>query len=213
MDKSLISAPIPTIRRLPKYIHMLKRLKIENVLYVSATTIAHELKIEPILVRKDLSITGIIGKPKVGFEVEELIASITQFLNWNNTEDAFIIGVGALGEAILGYSGFKDYGLNIIAGFDIDKKKIGKKIFGVEILPLDSLEDLIKRMHINIGVLTVPASESQEICDSMVSSGIKAIWNFSPIALQVPDEVILENVHLSQSLAVLTHKLAKKLKG
>ena len=187
MEKQIVSAPVPTLRRLPKYIHLLKRMKAENIEYVSATTIAEELGLEAIQVRKDLSLTGIVGKPKLGFELEELINSIREFLNWNNVTDAFLVGVGALGEAIIGYENFKSYGLNIIAAFDVDPKKIGKEISGDEVFSIDKLYDLIQRMKINIGI----------------------IRNFGSIDLKVPEQVILENVHLSQSLAVLTHKLAK----
>lgn len=119
-DQQITSASLPTLRRLPRYIHVLKKLKKEDVKYVSATLIAKELGIESIQLRKDLSITGVVGKPKIGFNLDKLLTAIVNFLNWNNKEDAFLIGVGALGEAIIGYENFRNYGLNIVAAFDIN---------------------------------------------------------------------------------------------
>lgn len=210
-DKKNTSASLPTLRRLPRYIHVLKRLKLKNTEYVSATTIAEELEIESIQVRKDLSVTGIVGKPKIGFELDELIISIQEFLNWNKQEDAYLIGVGGLGKAIVSYENFKNYGLNIVAVFDNNKKKIGKKINGLEILPLDKLYDFGERKNVKIGVITTPASAAQEVCDKLIINGVKAIWNFSPVSLKAPKDIIIESVHLSQSLAVLTHKLSMKV--
>jgi redox-sensing transcriptional repressor len=210
-EKTIKSVPEPTLRRLPKYIHLLKKLKKENVKYVSSNTIADELGLDSIQVRKDLSLTGIVGKPKLGFDLDELTQSLLHTLNWDNIKDAFLVGLGRLGSAILGYQTFRAYGLNIIAAFDNDPEKIGKTINGVEVLPVEKLPDMIRRMHINIGVITVPADDAQEIVDKMAEGGILAIWNFAPVHLKAPKEIIIENAQLSQSLGVLTHKLAEKL--
>jgi redox-sensing transcriptional repressor len=212
-EKTLKSVPEPTLRRLPKYIQLCKKLKKENVKYISSNTIADELGVDSIQVRKDLSLTGIVGKPKLGFDLDELIQSLLHTLNWDNIKDAFLVGPGSLGSAILGYQTFRGYGLNIIATFDNDPEKIGKTLNGIEVLSVEKLPDMIKRMHINIGVITVPAEEAQNVTDAMVEGGILAIWNFAPVHLKVPKEVIIENAQLSQSLGVLTHKLAEKLKS
>lgn len=204
--------PEPTLRRLPKYIDLLNRLKKEEIKHVSSSIIAERLGLDSIQVRKDLSITGAIGKPKVGFELDELLTALNHTLNWDNLNDAFLIGVGSLGSAIIGYKNFTSYGLNIVAAFDNDPSKAGTIVNGIEILPIEKLADMIKRMHINIGVLTVPAEEAQHIADLMIEAGISAIWNFAPIHLNVPQEIIVENAQLTQSLGVLTHKLAEKLK-
>ncbi len=204
-----ISAPVPTLRRLPRYIHVLKRLKKGNIKFVSATTIAKELGIESIQVRKDLSVTGVTGKPKVGFELDKVIVSIKRFLHWDNRYNAFLIGFGALGEAILGYDDFKNCGLNIIAAFDVDKKKIGKNFNGVEIFSMNDIYSLAEKMEVSIAVITTPGNVAQQIANDLVKAGIKAIWNFSPVPLKVEENIIVESVHLSQSLAVLTHKLSK----
>jgi len=212
VEKHLGGIPEPTLRRLPKYIDLLKRLQSTNVKYVSSNYIADKLNLDSIQVRKDLAITGIIGKPKLGFDLDELIRSLNHTLNWDNLNDAFLVGIGSLGSAIIGYRAFSSYGLNIVAAFDNDPEKVGKTVNGIEILPVIKLGEMIKRMKINIGILTVPAEDAQTIADEMAEAGISAIWNFAPIHLKVSKDVIVENAQLTQSLGVLTHKLAEKLK-
>lgn len=211
-EKQLCGIPEPTLRRLPKYIDLLKRLQTTNVKYISSSYIAEKLSLDPIQVRKDLAITGIVGKPKLGFDLEELIRSLNHTLNWDNLQDAFIVGAGSLGSALIGYRAFSSYGLNIIAAFESDVEKIGKIVNGIEILPVSKLSEMIRRMKINIGILTVPAEEAQKLADEMAEAGISAIWNFAPIHLKVLKNVIIENAQLTQSLGVLTHKLAAKMK-
>ncbi len=203
------SVSLPTLRRLPKYLMLLQILEQQNVIYVSTTLIANELGIESIQVRKDLEVTGVIGKPKLGFIVSDLIQGIIRFLNWDNRRDAFLVGVGALGSAILGYKGFREYGLDIIAAFDNDPGKIGKIIHETEILDIAKLANLIERMKVRLAVLTVPAAFAPEISDTMISAGIKAIWNFAPCHIKARPGIVIENVSLSQSLGVLTHRLSK----
>jgi redox-sensing transcriptional repressor len=212
IEKNPGGIPEPTLRRLPKYIELLKRLKAGNAKYVSSNLVAEKLNLDPIQVRKDLAITGVVGKPKLGFDSDELIASLSHTLNWDNLNDAFLIGVGSLGSAILGYKSFSSYGLNIVAGFDSDNRKVGKVVDGIKVLSVSKLHDMIKRMHINIAILTVPAEDAQEVAEEVVAAGISAIWNFAPIHLKLPKEIIVENAQLTQSLGVLTHRLAEKLK-
>lgn len=210
MTTKYISASIPTLKRLPRYLQVLKALNQEENMYISATKIADELKVDSIQVRKDLQSTGIIGKPKLGFELKELIQSIESFLNWDNLTDAFLIGVGSLGQALLGYENFKKSGLNIIAGFDIDEKLVGKTIRGINIYNINKVEDLIKRMKINVAVIALPANNVNMIVEKIVEAGITAIWNFAPVHINTNEDVIIENVNLTQSLAVLTHKINER---
>jgi len=205
-------APEPTIRRLPDYYHYLKWMQSNGREVVSCTHIARDLDLDPTQVRKDLAVTGIRGKPKVGYLVNPLIESIETFLGWNNLTDAFLVGAGSLGTALLGYQGFKQYGLNIVAAFDKDKRKIGKKIHGKEVLPLDKLPGLAERMHILIGVISVPAEAAQEAADVMVEGGIRAIWNFAPVSLDLPEDMVVQNENLASSLAVLSRQLAEVVK-
>ena len=188
IDKNLWGIPEPTLRRLPKYIDLLKRLKNSNIKYISSKTIADKLNLDSIQVRKDLAITGTIGRPKMGFELDELITALIHTLNWDNLTDAFLVGAGSLGAALIGYKNFASCGLNIVAAFDNDNKKVGTHINGIEILPIDKLSDMIRRMHINIGILTVPEDDAQTIAEEMAEGGISAIWNFAPIHLRLPKE-------------------------
>jgi len=206
-------APLPSVRRLPAYLRFLQTLKAHGRDGVSCTHIAEELGLVSTQVRKDLAVTGIVGKPKVGYSVPELISAIEEFLGWNNTTDAFLGGAGSLGSALLGYGGFQEYGLNIVAAFDVDPAKIGLSIHGREVFPLEKLHDLALRMHVLIGILTVPATAAQDVATYMVLSGIRAIWNYTPVKLEVPESVVVEDVKLASSLAVLSSRLAEQLRN
>jgi redox-sensing transcriptional repressor len=208
-----VSVPEPTLRRLPKYYHYLRRIKDQGQEIISATQMAEDLGIHHTQVRKDLAATGSQGKPKVGHRVADLLLSIEAFLNWNNFSDAFLVGAGNMGAALLGYPGFEKAGIRIVAAFDADPAKVGKKIHGVPVLALARFEEMAQRMHIIIGVLTVPADRAQQIAELMVNSGLQAIWNFAPITLDVPAEVIVENVELYASLAVFSRKLSERRKA
>jgi len=164
-------------------------------------------------VRKDLQTTGIVGKPKVGYYIPALIEAIEHLLGWDNVTDAFLVGAGNLGAALMGYEGFREHGLNIVAAFDVDPRKVGRMLHDKQVLHLDRFADLAARMHIHIGIITVPEQYAQEVADLMVLSGIKAIWNFAPADVHVPAGVIVENVRLSASLAVLSTRLAAMLRA
>jgi redox-sensing transcriptional repressor len=204
--------PAPTLRRLAVYHHFLTQLHRTGRDVISCTHIAKELRLDPTQVRKDIEATDIVGKSRVGYEVEPLIKAIEDFLGWNNTTDAFLAGAGSMGSALTGYARFKELGLNIIAAFDTDPDKIGKQLHGCEILHIDKLADLARRMNILIGIITVPAGFAQKVADEMVKGGIRAIWNFAPTHVIVPNNVVIENVHLASSLAVLSNNLKHMLK-
>ena len=210
-DKNSLSG-LPTVRRLPMYLHLLKELDTQGREFVSSTHIGEKLGLDSVQVRKDLASTGIVGKPKIGFYVPALIGAIESYLGWDNSKDAFLIGVGSLGSALLGYAGFQKRGLNIIAAFDNDPEKVGNLIRGVEVLSLDKLPDLAERMNIHLGILTVPMESAQEIADVMVLAGIRGIWNFTQTYLQVPESVFVQDEDLAAGLAVLSVRLARALK-
>jgi len=205
-----LSVPNPTLRRLPKYYHYLSRIHSEGQDIISATQMAEDLGIHHTQVRKDLAATGSQGKPKVGHRVADLLASIEAFLNWNTSTDACLVGAGNLGSALLGYPGFDRAGIRITAAFDAHPDKIGRTIHEVPIHSVDRLEEVIQGLHITIGILTVPADRAQHLAEVLVQSGIRAIWNFAPITLDVPDEIIVENVELYASLAIFSRKLAER---
>ena len=203
--------PLPSIRRLPMYLRFLKQLRSHGRQVVSCTHIARELTLVSTQVRKDFAITGIVGKPKVGYDVPALISAIERFLGWNESRDAFVVGVGGLGSALMGYEGFAEYGLNIVAGFDVDPGKVGQPMHGKQVYALEKLPEEVARRQVLIGILTVPAKTAQGVADLMVRSGIRAIWNYAPLTLDVPESVIVENMNLSTSLAVLSSRLEEAL--
>lgn len=203
-EPELRTAPLPTVRRLPTYLNILRRYQAEGLEVISGTRISEELGLDSIQVRKDFALTGMVGKPRVGFEVATAIRTIEAFLGWDNTTDAFLVGAGSLGTALLGYDGFRRYGLNIVAAFDSDPSKVGREVHGKPILPTDQLVDLAGRMHVAMGVLTVPAASAQAVADLMVGAGIRAVWNFAPVALKVPAGVIVQNTELPSELATLS---------
>lgn len=204
------TASIPTLRRLAGYYHYLKQLEGTGRDFVSCTRIAEQLMLDPTQVRKDIETTGLVGRPKVGYSVKSLVQAIEAFLGWDRLTDAVLVGAGHLGSALMGYTRFNRYGLNIVAAFDIDPAKTGSRINGREVLPLDKLSNLVRRMHIAVGIITTPAEVAQTVANLMVAGGVRAIWNFAPVMLDVTDDVIVENVSLASSLAVLSNRIARR---
>ena len=202
--------PQASLRRLPQYHHYLVELQSKGVSQVSCSLIGRDLNCVPVQVRKDLQYTGIIGKPKTGYSVPELILSIETFLGWNNVSEAFLVGAGNLGTALLGHERFSKFGLRIVAAFDTDPDKVGQWIHEKAVLPLEELGDLAQRMSIHLGIITAPAEVAQVVADEMVKAGILAIWNFAPVKLKVPEYIFVHNEDLYSSLASLSWKLAKR---
>ncbi|VGO20774.1 redox-sensing transcriptional repressor Rex [Pontiella sulfatireligans] len=201
------TAGVPTLKRLPLYLRLLRRMKENGDEYASGTVVAKELGLDPIVVRKDLAITGAVGRPRLGFPMDEIIEAIEEFLGWSNTTDAFLVGVGNMGRALLGYQGFEQHGMRIVAAFDSSPEIIGTKVHGKTILDIETMPALAKRMHVQIGVITVTASVAQDVANAMIEGGIRGIWNFTPTSLDVPKHVILQREELASSLAVLSHRL------
>ncbi|HEY1253820.1 MAG TPA: redox-sensing transcriptional repressor Rex [Terracidiphilus sp.] len=200
--------PQPSLRRLPQYHHYLVEQDAKGVRRISCSVIGQELGLVPVQVRKDLQYTGIVGKPKTGYAVSELILKIESFLGWKNVNEAFLVGVGNLGTALLGHERFTQFGLKIVAAFDTDPAKIGQWVHDKAILSLDKLTDLAPRMSIHMGIITTPAQGAQAVADEMVSGGIQAIWNFAPVKLKVPKGIIVHNEDLYSTLASLSWRLS-----
>ena len=205
-------AGLSCVKRLPSYLQLLRVLQAEGKEYVSGTVLASVHHLEPVIVRKDLAITGIVGTPRLGFRVTELITAIERFLGWDNQTKAILVGTGNLGAALLGYRGFETFGLQIVAAFDVDPKKIGKWVHGRKVQSMNQLAGFARRGEIMLGVLTVPAEVAQAAADAMVSAGIRGIWNFTPVKLKVPDSVAAQKEDLAEGLAVLSHRLQHLLK-
>lgn len=202
--------PEPTLRRLPRYLHFLRTVRGQRD-WISTTHIAEAFQLDSVQVRKDIECTSIVGRPKTGYPVPALIAAIEAVLGWNNPRQAFLVGAGNLGRALLGYPRFAESGLDIVAAFDTQSKKLGKDIHGKTVLPLDKFENLTRRMHVLVGIITVPADQAQAVAMLMVKSGIRAIWNFAPIALTLPPDIVVQNEDLYAGLASLSHRLADVL--
>ena len=200
------------LERYPLYLKYLLSQKESGEIYITAGNIARKLQLNEELVKKDLqSIATTAGKPKVGHLIADLIKDLDNFLGLYNVSDAIIVGVGNLGSAILKYNGFESFGLNILAGFDVNPDIIGQTINGKQVFPLSKLENLVERLKVKIAILTVPVSVANEISERLVNAGIEAIWNFAPTHLDISSKVVVENVNLASSLAKLSHKLKSKL--
>ena len=208
MDKKISKS---VLKRLPGYHAYLKSVQNPDSPYISATAIANALDMGEVQVRKDLAMVSDGGRPKVGYVREHLIEDIEQFLGYDNTTDAILVGAGRLGQALLGYNGFDEYGLNILAAFDI-RPETKRKDSGKPILPLDQMVPFCQEHKILMGIITVPTEFAQEACDRMIQAGIKAIWTFAPKHLEVPDHVMVHNENMANSLAILSMHLQAQMK-
>lgn len=209
MEKKEISKSV--LKRLPVYLSYLKSLPEGSATYISATALANALGMGEVQVRKDLAMVSDGGRPKIGYLRESLMEDISQFLGYDNTTDAILVGAGKLGQALLGYGGFEEYGLNILAGFDICPT-IEKTEEGKPILPMSELENFCKMNKILMGIITVPAQYAQQVCDQLIACGIKAVWTFAPVHLDVPDNILVQNENMATSLALLSMHLQAQMK-
>lgn len=214
VDIQISNAAVPGIPqaslfRLAQYHHYLSEIRDRGITRTSCSVIGRELNCVPVQVRKDLQYTGAVGRPKTGYLVSELIHSIEAFLGWDNNNQAFLAGAGNLGTALLGHERFTRFGLRIVAAFDTDTLKIGTSIHGRTVLPIECLAELAQRMGVHLGIITAPAEHAQAIADEMVKGGIRAIWNFAPLRLKLPPNIILQSEDLYSSLAALSWKLTR----
>ena len=199
------------LKRLPGYVAYLRTLSDSASPYISATALANALGMGEVQVRKDLAMVSDGGRPKIGYLRESLIEDIEQFLGYDNTTDAVLIGAGKLGQALLGYNGFDAYGLNILAAFDA-KPSAEATGDGKPIYPMDQLENFCRANKVLMGIITVPTKYAQEVCDQLIACGIKAVWNFAPTHLEVPEHILVQNENMATSLAVLSMHLQAQIK-
>ena len=197
------------LERLVRYLAYLKTLAPEGGANISATAIAEALELNQVQVRKDLACVSRGGKPKTGYVLADLITDIERFLNYDNMTDAVLAGAGNLGRALMSHANFAECGLNIVAGFDSNPELIGTEINGKKILSPDKIGNLCRRLNIRIGIITVPGSQAQNICDLMIAGGIRAIWNFSSANLSVPGKVVVKNESMVASFVVISQMLAQ----
>lgn len=205
--KQAIKIPEPSLRRLPWYLAYLKIMKAQSTLFVSSTQIAHAIGIDASQVAKDMSYVDITGKTRVGYDVSQLVEVLEVFLGFRTKHKAFVFGVGSLGTSLMLDSGLDKYGLELVAGFDVRPELIGTFVGGLPIYhPRDCVE-LSKKMDVKIGILTVPADKAQEVANKMINAGVKAIWNFTPFRVKVPEHVVLQDTSLFAHLAVMFNRL------
>lgn len=205
--KDSMKVPEPTLRRLPWYLSNVKLLRKRGERFVSSTQISKEINIDASQIAKDLSYVNISGRTRVGYEIDTLIAVLEDFLGFTNIHKAFLFGVGSLGGALLRDSGLNHFGLEIVAAFDVNPDLVGTTLNGIPIYHSNDFEKKMREYDVNIGVLTVPIEIAQTITDTMVAGGIKAVWNFTPFRIRVPEDIVVQNTSLYAHLAVMFNRL------
>jgi redox-sensing transcriptional repressor len=200
------------LQRYPIYLKYFKELQSQGLEDVSSPRIARALGYSEEQIRKDLqAVSDDAGRPKKGRNVDKLIENIESFLGYRGQSEAFLLGTGHLGAALMNYPNFQEMGLSISEGFDVDANKIGKNVAGKPVLDMHDLPTEMAKHHCKIVILAVPVGVAQEVADYAIGCGALGIWNFAPTHINVPDAVVIENVNLASSLAVLNHRLNEKM--
>jgi redox-sensing transcriptional repressor len=197
------------IKRLPKYHRYLGELLRNDVDRISSKELSEKIGFTASQIRQDLNCFGDFGQQGYGYNVRELHAQISSILGLNKDYNTIIIGAGNIGQAIANYR-FDRFGFNIIGIFDANPKLVGIKIRDIEIQDIDRVPEYLKNNIVDIGVICVPKNNAQKVCDKLVQGGVKGIWNFAPIDLDAPEEITIENVHLSESVLTLIYLLNEK---
>ena len=207
-NKNIASRPVlpePSLRRLPWYLAYLRMLDNQHVEYVSSTQISKELNVDASQIAKDLSFLNIKGKTRIGYEVSTLVK--VDFLGFKKKHNAVVIGTGSLGGALMQDVGLAQYGLNIVAGFDVNNQLIGTSICGIPIYDINELAERQKEYNVAIAILTVPVEHSQEVADTAIRAGIKAIWNFTPFRIKAPANIVIANTSIYAHLAIIYNRM------
>lgn len=199
--------PEPTLRRLPWYLAYVSMLHANGVEYVSSTQISKELNVDASQIAKDLSFLNIKGKTRIGYEVTQLERELQDFLGFKEAHQAIIVGVGSLGAALIQDSGLSRYGLNIVAGFDINPAIVGSSLCKVPIYDISHMNEYCNRSGVEIGIVTVPVDQAQEVADTMIKAGIKALWNFTPFRIRAGEGIVIQNTSIYSHLAVMYNRL------
>ena len=192
-----IILPEPTLRRLPWYLAYVEILKARNVEYVSSTQISRAMNVDASQIAKDLSFLALKGKTRIGYEVNALVETLADFLGFRTSHKAYVFGAGSLGAALMQDSGLSNYGLEIVAGFDVD----------VRIHHIDDISDVMEENPASIAILTVPVECAQETADIAIGEGIKAIWNFTPYRVKVAEGIVMANTSIYAHLALIFNRL------
>lgn len=198
---------IAVVKRLPRYYRYLSDLLKAGVTRVSSRQLSEKMGITASQIRQDFNCFGGFGQQGYGYNVEILFNEIKNILGLDKDRKMIIIGAGNIGRALANYENFKKRGFTVIGMFDVNPKVIGSRIKGIEVMSMERLEEFVKRHSVDIAILSVPYDQTRALAENLVKLGIKAIWNFSPMDLELPHQVVIENVHLSDSLMVLSYKL------
>lgn len=202
-----IILPEPTLRRLPWYLAYVEILRMRNVDFVSSTQISRALNVDAAQIAKDLSFLSLKGKTRIGYEVSALADTLSDFLGFKTPHKAYVFGAGSLGKALMHDSGLTNYGLEIIAGFDINPEKVNTSVGNVPIYHIDTLAEVMEVNPATIGILTVPAEAAQETADTAIGEGIRAIWNFTPYRVKVAEGIVMANTSIYAHLALIYNRL------
>lgn len=202
-----IILPAPTLRRLPWYLAHVEILKSHNVDFVSSTQISRALNVDAAQIAKDLSFLNLKGKTRIGYEVDALVDTLSDFLGFLTPHKAYVFGAGSLGKALMHDSGLSNYGLDIIAGFDINPDKVDTSVGNVPIYHIDSLAEVMEKDPATIGILTVPVEAAQDTADIAIGEGIRAIWNFTPYRVKVAEGIVMTNTSIYAHLALIYNRL------
>ena len=205
--KQAWKVPEPTLRRLPWYLAFVKLMKGKGETFISSTQIAKEINVDPSQVAKDLSFVNISGKTRVGYDINALVDVLEDFLGFTSQHKAFLFGVGSLGASLLHDTGLSQYGLEIVAGFDVRAGFDGSMINGISGFYIDYFPAKQKEYGATIGVITVPVEKAQEVTDRIIEGGIKALWNFTPFRIRVPEHIVVQNTSMYAHLAVMFNRL------
>ena len=205
--KQAWKVPEPTLRRLPWYLAFVKLMKGKGEAFISSTQIAKEINVDPSQVAKDLSFVNISGKTRVGYDINALVDVLEDFLGFTSQHKAFLFGVGSLGASLLHDTGLSQYGLEIVAGFDVREDLDGNMINGIPVFHMDDFPAKQKEYGATIGVITVPVEKAQEVTDRIIEGGIKALWNFTPFRIRVPEHIVVQNTSMYAHLAVMFNRL------
>lgn len=199
--------PEPTLRRLPWYLSFLKLQFAQGKRYISSTAIAQGVGVQQSVVAKDLSCIKIQGRTRVGYQTQELIAVFEDFLGFTERHKAVLVGVGSLGSALLSDRGLQQFGLEIVAGFDIKPELIGSFIGDIPIYDIEQLGEVREQNDVRIAILTVPIKQAQDMTDRLAEQGFSAVWNFTPVRIKVPENMVVQNTSLYSHLALIFTRL------
>ena len=189
------------------YLAFVKLLRGKGEAVISSTQISKEINVDSSQVAKDLSFVNVTGKTRVGYEIDALVEELEDFLGFTSSHKAFLFGVGRLGAALLHDSGLKQYGLDIVAGFDVRPELDGQIINGIPVYHIDRFPAMREQLGATIGVITVPVDKAQEVADQIIAGGIKGLWNFTPFRIRVPENIVIQNTSMYAHLAVMFNRL------